>query len=276
MSILLAYYRLYGTFVNQYEPVMTKYFYHGRTEAMRTTTPEATEFCKVWCSQLSTNSEKLDALMKATKEHSRLVKECAKARGVDRHLFALKCIAEQSGEPLPPFFQSRPWKTLNHTILSTSNCGNPSLRLFGFGPVVPDGFGVGYIIRDNGLQFSVSSKHRQTNRYVHSLRQTLIELKKLLNPISKMEVRGHHRTTLAAIKKQALESDGYDDFFGEGHEMADVVPALKTEARPPLQKLDSFSQYFRPVVRRDSITRQELSYHGVPLEFLASGSKTKE
>ena len=77
MSMLLAYYRLYGKIVCMYEPVLTKQFYHGRTEAMRTATPEAAEFCRVWCDKYTTKGQKLDALRKATQEHSRLVKESA-------------------------------------------------------------------------------------------------------------------------------------------------------------------------------------------------------
>ena len=30
-------------------------------------------------------------------------------------------------------FSNKGWDALNHTILSTSNCGNPALRCFGFG-----------------------------------------------------------------------------------------------------------------------------------------------
>lgn len=119
-----------------YEPVLTKPFYHGRTEAMRGSTPQAKKLCETWCNAQATKVEKLEALRIATKEHSRLVRECASGKGVDRHLFALMSIAERNNLPLPTFFQSKAWKTLNHTILSTSNCGNPSLRLFGFGPVV--------------------------------------------------------------------------------------------------------------------------------------------
>lgn len=142
MSILLAYYKLYGQVVCQYEPVLTKAFYHGRTEAMRPVTKEAKSLCEIWCSEDSTPEMKLEALRVATKEHSRLCKEAAQGKGVDRHLYALKCIAARKGMPIPEFYGSTAWKTLGHTILSTSNCGNPSLRHFGFGPVVPDGFGV--------------------------------------------------------------------------------------------------------------------------------------
>ena len=52
---------------------------------------------------------------------------------------------------LPSIFTDPGWSVLNTSILSTSNCGNPALRLFGFGPVAADGYGIGYIIKDEGL-----------------------------------------------------------------------------------------------------------------------------
>jgi len=268
MSMLLAYYRLYGKIVCTYEPVLTKQFYHGRTEAMRTATPEAAEFCKIWCNQYSTKDQKLEALRNATKEHSRLVKESAAGKGVDRHLFALKCIAERNGLPVPPFFQSRPWQQLNHTVLSTSNCGNPSLRLFGFGPVVPDGFGVGYIIRDFGLQYSVSSKHRQTRRYANTLQATLLEFKELLKPLSTVQVRGYHRPSLSYVGAvpEHVADNAYEDFWGEGPEI--LPPKKKTPPKKPqLERLDSFSKYFVKVERRESIPRDVLSKAGQSVDL---------
>lgn len=47
LSMMLAYYRLYGQLVCTYEPVLTKTFYHGRTEAMRSATMEAKRCCEV-------------------------------------------------------------------------------------------------------------------------------------------------------------------------------------------------------------------------------------
>ena len=63
------------------------------------------------------------------------------------------------------------WKVVTHNVLSTSNCGNPSLRLFGFGPVVPDGYGIGYLIKNDGVQFCVSSFRRQTQRFIDLLKR---------------------------------------------------------------------------------------------------------
>lgn len=77
------------------------------------------------------------------------------------------------GEKVPEFFKDSGYKTLNHVVLSTSNCGNPSLRIFGFGPVVQDGFGIGYIIQDDKLTICASSKHLQTQRFLKALEQYL-------------------------------------------------------------------------------------------------------
>ena len=129
----LAYYRLYGKIVSHYEPVLTKAFYHGRTEAMRTATELAAAFCKIFMDQSASIKEKLDALHAATQHHSACVKLAAAGNGIERHLFALKCIAQKNNIATPDFFASRAWHRLNHTILSTSNCGNPSLRCKPFG-----------------------------------------------------------------------------------------------------------------------------------------------
>ena len=72
-------------------------------------------------------------------------------------------------------------------MLSTSNCGNPSLRLFGFGPVVSDGFGIGYIIKDEGIQFCAASQHRQTDRYLQMLDGFLMEIKEILIEVKALE-----------------------------------------------------------------------------------------
>eukprot|EP00970_Alexandrium_tamarense_P012877 scaffold3126_cov201-Alexandrium_tamarense.AAC.9 len=128
LSMQLAYYRLYGKIVSQYEPVLTKAFYHGRTEAMRTATEKAALFCKKWLDPSATNEEKLEALRVATQYHSAGIKLASTGQGIERHLFALKCIADKNGIPTPDFFSSEAYTRLNHTILSTSNCGNPSLK----------------------------------------------------------------------------------------------------------------------------------------------------
>ena len=128
LSMQLAHFRLYGKIVSQYEPVLTKGFYHGRTEAMRTSTEKAASFCKTWLNPSATDEDKLQKLREATVYHSAGIKDALTGKGIERHLFALNCIADKNNIATPDFFSSKAYARLNHTVLSTSNCGNPSLR----------------------------------------------------------------------------------------------------------------------------------------------------
>jgi carnitine O-acetyltransferase len=138
-------------------------------------------------------SQKVAALRKACETHVKLTKECSQGLGQDRHLYALYCLLQREiagnlepsiDDPIPPSPSSSPhssdtnltnglsekpkkkklplifrdpgWELLSTSILSTSNCGNPALRLFGFGPVAADGYGIGYIIKEDGISVYVA------------------------------------------------------------------------------------------------------------------------
>jgi len=87
---------------------------------------------------------------------------------------------------IPAIFTDPGWALLCTSIISTSNCGNPALRLFGFGPVAADGYGIGYIIRENGLSFVASSKHLQTKRFLDTLQSYLLEIQRMLVQLYKL------------------------------------------------------------------------------------------
>lgn len=153
MAIQAAYYGLYGKSESTYEPAMTKTFLHGRTEAIRSVTLESTKFVQNYYSTGASSYEKLNSLRQALKTHTNITRECSKGQGQDRHLYALECLWDRlyKNEKKPQIFTDGGWKTLNNTVISTSNCGNPALRLFGFGPVVSNGFGIGYIIKEDRI-----------------------------------------------------------------------------------------------------------------------------
>jgi carnitine O-acetyltransferase len=242
MAFQAAYYGLYGRVECTYEPAMTKVYLHGRTEAIRSVTTESVDFVQSFWAE-NPPAQKVEALKKACERHTANTKECAKAQGCDRHLYALfsvwqKALDEEGAEAassngysssvdgssqrdassvfgspgrsslasmsqesendrptsptsptspsrtppqsMPLLFADSGWDRLNTTILSTSNCGNPSLRQFGFGPTSGDGFGIGYIIKDEGISICASSKHRQTKRFVDALESYLLEIRRVL------------------------------------------------------------------------------------------------
>lgn len=241
MAFQAAYYGLYGRIENTYEPAMTKVYLHGRTEAIRTVSNESVDFVKTFWGD-NPALAKVDALRKAVQKHSAVTKECSKAQGQDRHLYALCCLWQRSFDdepsvdsnstsggyssaaenesgsaigspklgstfsddgisstasstngrnsrynsmPTPAIFNDPGWDKINNTIISTSNCGNPSLRHFGFGPTSGDGFGIGYIIKDESISICASSKHRQTRRFIDTLETYLLEIRKLLRATQK-------------------------------------------------------------------------------------------
>ncbi|OAV88309.1 hypothetical protein PTTG_05269 [Puccinia triticina 1-1 BBBD Race 1] len=205
MAFQVCYFSLYGRIESTYEPAMTKAFSHGRTEGIRSVSPSSVKFIKNFCSDVD-NQTKISALREACEYHQNLSKQCSQGLGQDRILFAMYSLAQQelhqesSGhssddssndeeedrhpnrklKKLPKIFRDSGYGLLNHSTLSTSNCGNPALRLFGFGPVVSDGYGIGYIIREDGLSFVISSKHLQTRRFVESLRAYFLEIRRIL------------------------------------------------------------------------------------------------
>ena len=87
--------------------------------------------------------------------------------GVYRHLYAMYCLVQRQLQSkhetqstpfitnMPSIYTDPGWALLGTSILSTSNCGNPALRLFGFGPVAADGYGIGYIIKEDGISVYV-------------------------------------------------------------------------------------------------------------------------
>ncbi|MCJ1319344.1 hypothetical protein MMC15_004680 [Xylographa vitiligo] len=242
MAFQAAYYGLYGRVECTYEPAMTKFFLHGRTEAIRSVTAESVAFVQTFWAEVSA-AQKVEALQKASQKHTNITRECSKAQGQDRHLYALfsvwqrgldedgaeaassngyssptdagsprsspigspkrdtnlssengdshgspasRPVSQAQGPPpqqMPSLFADSGWDRINNTILSTSNCGNPSLRQFGFGPTSGDGFGIGYIIKDDSIAICASSKHRQTQRFVDAIDAYFLEIRRLLRMV---------------------------------------------------------------------------------------------
>ncbi|KAF4556814.1 Choline/Carnitine o-acyltransferase-like protein 2 [Elsinoe fawcettii] len=282
MAFQAAYYGLYGRMECTYEPAMTKIYYHGRTEAIRSVTPESSNFVKTFWGE-NPPQDKVNALRKACEKHTAVTKDCAKAQGQDRHLYALFCLWQRQmdqdlqsqasslatstspngtsspissgmsvdeetsparrtntqNHSMPALFADAGWDKLNNTILSTSNCGNPSLRHFGFGPTSGDGFGIGYIIKDGSISICASSKHRQTKRFVDAIESYFSEIRRVLRTVKRgesvgkgssrareveesskgrLKSRGRAIETIDGKRDESTPSDdeGLDGFFDAG------------------------------------------------------------
>lgn len=106
---------------------------------------------------------------------------------------------------VPSIFADPGWDRINNTILATSNCGNSSLRAFGFGPTSGDGYGIGYIIKDESISISISSKHRQTKRFADTLQNYFLEIRQLLRST---EINREHPRSMARQAEELTRSRG--------------------------------------------------------------------
>ncbi|KAG7201978.1 hypothetical protein KM043_004673 [Ampulex compressa] len=185
LAFQLALYRQEGCLRSTYESCSTAAFKHGRTETIRPCTVETKMICAAMSEKrqnLST-SELKKMIIDCSNAHNVLTKEAAMGEGFDRHLFALRKICETTGVPMPDIFEDPAYKTLNHCILSTSTLSSPAVIAGGFGPVVQDGYGIGYMIQDRRLGAIVTSYKAQRNAsdYVKGLEDAFISIHKVLS-----------------------------------------------------------------------------------------------
>ncbi|KAI8980801.1 acyltransferase ChoActase/COT/CPT [Pilobolus umbonatus] len=254
MSIQAGYYGLYGKSECTYEPAMTKTFLHGRTEAIRSVTLQSRDFVEKFYSSKVDSHEKLESLRTALKTHTSLTRECSKGHGQDRHLYALECVwnrIHQGDEKKPEIFTDPGWKLLNNTVISTSNCGNPALRLFGFGPVISNGFGIGYIIKEDSIAFVASSKHRQTERFLQTVKKFLADIKVMLQK-EKYPGGISQRQRILALEDQEYKfaNDGYS-YFDNGYDFTASDHTLSDGAGSPIDGSEkSFGRSPRKVGKR--------------------------
>jgi carnitine O-palmitoyltransferase 2 len=165
LSFQLGYYKQKGKFVGTYESCSTSAFRHGRTETMRPCTSETKAFCEAIESKSRPSNKELRVMLdKCSAKHNQLTKEAAMGQGFDRHLFALKTAAERV-RILEHFdiFNDPAYAKINHNIISTSTLSSNALLAGGFGPVVKDGYGIGYNIQEDLLGCVVSNYKNETN-----------------------------------------------------------------------------------------------------------------
>jgi carnitine O-octanoyltransferase len=158
LAIQLTYYRLHQKIAPTYETGMTRRFYHGRTDTVRSCTTESTTFVKAMCESTS-REDRSRLLVEAGKAHMKLMRDAQSGKGCDRHLFGLQMLAMEEGVQIPELFTSKGWKASGgggNFVISTSFVGDSPVY-GGFSPMVKDGYGVCYAITSNQLKFIVTS-----------------------------------------------------------------------------------------------------------------------
>ncbi|TKC53928.1 hypothetical protein EI555_010052, partial [Monodon monoceros] len=155
LALQLAYYRLHGRPGCCYETAMTRYFYHGRTETVRSCTVEAVRWCQSMQDPSTSLFEQQHKMLEAFAKHNKMMKDCSTGKGFDRHLLGLSLIAKEECLPVPELFTDPLFSRSGgggNFVLSTSLIGY--LRVQGVVvPMVHNGYGFFYHIRDDSISF---------------------------------------------------------------------------------------------------------------------------
>jgi len=195
MCFQLAHYKLAGYTAPTYESANQSMYKHGRTETVRSATPESHLMCQVFADPKSSAAQKDAALRTAVKNHGRLTKEALMGKGWDRHVYALKHEAERQNLPIPAVFTGAAAKKLGEIILSTSTLSSPAIDGGGFGPVGPNCYAIGYttgklrglddpaIKGEDGLAASVMTykANKNADDFTAALKQSLEEMTTVLD-----------------------------------------------------------------------------------------------
>lgn len=182
MAMQLASYRMFGEPLATYESTQVRRFLHGRTETTRTVSPASMAFCQAMTSanyekdpQLRARRYKL--LQEACQSHVNYARNAAVGQGVDRHFFGLSMCVGQADEK-PDLFAHPLFAKSKHYRMSTSSLPNMAV---GFGPVVEDGFGLGYEAKPASCIFHVTARkeHGWTGVMREHLGQALDDMRSL-------------------------------------------------------------------------------------------------
>lgn len=181
LAFQMAYHKLYNSFAPTYESCSTAAFKHGRTEVVRAATSETKAACLKFAEGKSSNSELRKLLDDCSKKHFTLTKEAAMGQGFDRHLFALRLISERKGKKAE-IFTDKSYTDASHFVLSTSSLFGDYFSGGGFGPVVQDGFGLGYGYVDEklGLLCTSYKGQRDGQAMVNAFTESLDRIRDVL------------------------------------------------------------------------------------------------
>ncbi len=178
-AMQLAHKRTKGTIGATYESIATRQYCRGRTEAMRTVTPEVFTFVETMENPSASEAQKIEAFKNAASKHVARAKDCQQGKAPEQHLWELQNIynrkpegftgggllarlfgsslSKEQCEKALKFYESPGWIKLRSDSLSTSSAPSPTIQYFGFGSTGPGCIGIGYLVRGDVINCYLST-----------------------------------------------------------------------------------------------------------------------
>jgi len=153
--------------VATYETVGLTRYRKGRTECCRVVSNDSEAMVEAMLDYhehggVEKKSKAAMLLRKACAAHLTYIRESQAAKGIDRHLLGLRLMLGEKAQKYPFFAHegyARSGGSAYFFLSSSNNSYIANNGAGGFGCVVPDGYGVCYMIRKDFAQASIESKH---------------------------------------------------------------------------------------------------------------------
>lgn len=179
MVIQLAYYKMYAVSRPTYESAATRRFQHGRTETCRSVSTESVKFCEAMQSSSASIKEQIAAFRAAIASHGEYINAASGGFGVDRHLFGLKQFLPKGAE-VPAIYKDPAFSYSSKWYISSSQLSSEHFNGYGWGEVIPEGFGIAYMINNNSINFNVVSRNLGCDKMQHYLREAADDMREVL------------------------------------------------------------------------------------------------
>lgn len=188
VALQVAHYALYGRMVYGLEPISTRGFKNSRSCFISIQSKELLELCQEFISNSLDEQAKLEKFREACESHSDKIRKAKHGGGYEKHFNALRYLFKfhdhfgidldsKDKEVTENVFEDPLVKPFSAPELIVANCGNAATTTFGITPAVSQGFGVGYIIKDDQSDLTVTSQFRRGDRLMYMLNWVLTEIR---------------------------------------------------------------------------------------------------
>ncbi|CAL1713055.1 unnamed protein product [Somion occarium] len=184
----LAFHKMFGRPGVTYESAQTRKYQLGRTEVIRSASNESKAWAEAMLNPNETDEHRAQLFRRAVTRHLQYAAWAADGQGVDRHLFGLKKVLKE-GEPLPEIYKDPAFARTSHWELSTSQLSSPYFDGWGYGEVVPDGYGLSYSIGDEYIRWTITSLKRRTAELKRYLAEAADETKAVMERAAAAEAQ---------------------------------------------------------------------------------------
>lgn len=184
MAIQYAYYRMHCKHAATYSPGIMRMFLHGRTDVVRSCSMQSLNFVRSMVDKDECDLYRMICLKEAADHYREYKRMTEKGGGIDRHLLGIRMAAQAMSMKVPALFKDEAFKRSSHMILNTARVMFKCDAVMCLGPMVLDGYGVCYNLRNESINVSVSclksNKETNSREFLEGLVLSIIDMKDLI------------------------------------------------------------------------------------------------